>query len=226
MKEKIKDFLTKKGFVKGEYYKEEIPIEKEVQILRKENKQLKKDFQSQAIDKFKSRRSIRNFSDKKIDSKTIYNIIEAGFTAPCAGNIQNTKIISIEDNDKKQECGRIAYQQYWVCQAPVLLVILRDDTQLVSTYPDRGKIYSIENTAAVVENILMAAQMYDLGACWVEAGDNEILREQLSIPPNLKIDAIIPIGYATKKEHKPPKALTTTMLSYEKYGKKTNKKTL
>lgn len=219
MKEKIKNILQKSSSVLTSKEVKQLSESEELKLLRKENEQLKKDLTSQAIEKFKNRRSIRKFSEQKIDFKILHSIIEAGLNAPCAGNVQNYKIIVIEDLKQKTECGKIAFQQYWLADAPCLLVLVRDNLELQSLYPDRGEIYAIQNVAAVIENILMAAHFNNLGACWVEAFDNEILKEDLGIPMELKIDAIVPIGYALERPQV-DKVPMINMVYFEKYGNK------
>ena len=163
--------------------------------MKKENQLLKEGIKTQSLEKFKTRRSIRKFSDKQVDSAVLYSIIESATNAPCAGNIQNYNIIIVTDKKKKHELGKLAFQQFWLSDAPVLLVVVRDNYHLEQLYPQEGKTYSIQNCAAMIENVLMLAHFHDLGACWVEAYDNEVLKEYLGIPIEHRVDAIIPIGY-------------------------------
>ncbi len=196
---------------------EEIPVEKEVKMLRKENKQLKESLHEQVVKKFLTRRSIRKFSDKDVDFKVIYDIVECGLNAPCAGNCQNSKIIVVENKNKKIDCGKLAQQQYWVADAPYLLVVVRDDYEVKSLFQERGHIFSVQNTAALIENILLSAHFHDLGACWVDAEDSPVLKEMLEIPENMHVDAIIPIGHPMENP-KVKKAPTVGMVYFEKFN--------
>lgn len=217
MKEKIKKFFSREPEI-NEPVKEK--NQKDViNLLQKENETLKAGISQIALEKFKTRRSIRKFSPENIKWRTIYEIIEGSLNAPCAGNIQNYHIIVVEEKKKKHELGKIAFQQYWLADAPVLLLIVRDNYHLCQLYPDEGETYSIQNSAALIENILMLAHFYDLGACWVEAYDNDVLKEFLGIPPNMTVDAIIPIGYPLES----PQISKDPMLQkvfFENYGNK------
>lgn len=219
MRDKIRNILNKTRGILTQKELKEMTLEEEVKFLRKENKRLNQQFCDNAITKFKNRRSIRKFSEKKVDFKLIHSIIESGLNAPCAGNVQNTKVIVIEDAKKRLECGKVALQQYWIADAPVLLAVVRDDSEVMNLYPDRGELYSIQNSSALIENILMAAHCYDLGACWVEAGDNNVLKEILYVPQEFKIDAIIPIGYPLENPQV-DKNPTASMIYFEKWGAK------
>lgn len=226
MKDKLKNIFSKKE----EYYtpennlessqiENEKDIRKEIKALRKENELLKQNFKKSVLDKFKNRRSIRKFSTKPISWETIADIIEAGLNAPCAGNIQNYKILIIQNQEDKNEIAKIAFQQYWLAQAPVLLIVVRDNDRLIQLYPQEGEIYAIQNCAALIENMLMYTHFCDLGACWVEAYDNEVLKEFLKIPTHMLIDAIIPIGYPLEN----PKVNKDTLFAkiyHKKWGNK------
>jgi len=216
MMDTIKDLFNSKKINNNNI---NLTIEEEVKLLRKENNILKEESIKKVLEKFKTRRSIRKFSDQKIDSNLIFNILEGSINAPCAGNIQNYKILVIEDENKKRELGKLAFQQFWLSDAPVILVIVRDNYNLSQLYPKEGKTYAIQNCAALIENILMLTHFYDLGACWVEAFDNEVLKEYLKIPQELVVDAIIPIGYPLEN----PKIAKETMVSkvfFESFGNK------
>lgn len=226
---KKKNFSFKKNFLsKNNYYEPEDVTEikplttnsnKECSKLKKENAILKAEFEKQMLEKFKSRRSIRKFSPKKLDEKVVFDIIEGGLNAPCAGNLQNSFIIVVNDKEKINTISQIALQQAWISDAPTLLIVVRDNSFVEKMYPHDGSRYSIQNTAAVIENILMMAHCYGLGACWVEACENEVLCEYLSIPTGREVDAIIPIGYPLENPHivKDP---ISSHVYFEKHGNK------
>jgi len=191
-----------------------------IKVKEKEIKDLKEHFREKSIEHFKNRRSIRRFSDRPVDYEKIYDIVTSGLNAPVAGNVQNYRIIIIQDEKEKEECARIAFQQFWMTSAPYFIVITRDDTEVDDLYPNRGPVYSIQNVAAVIENIIMAAHMSDLGTCWVGVDDSEALKDFLGIPRHLHLDAIIPIGYAEGNPVQIPKQPEETMIYYEKFGNK------
>lgn len=223
MKEKFKNLFSKKESYyepdNNNFKNEKLSPEQELKKLRKENENLKKDMVASSIELFKTRRSIRKFSDRPVDWNILYDIAEGAMNAPCAGNVQNYKIILVEDKNMKSELGKLAFQQYWLSDAPAVMVVTRDNYHLCELYPNEGKTYAIQNTAAMIENILMIAHFYGLGACWVEAYDNEVLKEHLGIPGELTVDAIIPIGYPLENPSVTKDPMMQHMF-FEKYGNK------
>lgn len=225
MKETFKNFLNnlkKENYYSGptdENLEDSKSLEKELKRLQKENETLKKPARELAYSKFKSRRSIRKYSTKKVDWKLIYEIVTAALNAPSAGNIENTEIIVVQDKKIKNDIGRIETQQFWLSDAPYLLVFVRDDERLCELYPNNGEIYSIQNTSAIIENVLMLAHFYDLGACWVESSDSSVLKDLLGIPSSKFVDAVIPIGFPLENPSV-IKAHEAAKLHFEKYGNK------
>lgn len=230
MKDKIMNFFNKKNndIVEENYYEPENNNEvkpltsnsnKEISSIRKENALLKKEFEIQMLEKFKTRRSIRKFSPKKLDEKVVYDILDASLNAPCAGELQNSFIIVVNDKEKIKKIANMALQQMWIQDAPTVLVVVRDTSFVEQMFPHDGDRYAIQNTAAVIENILMLSHCYGLGACWVEACENEVLEEYLNIPSNREIDAIIPIGFPLENPHV-IKGKISANVFFEKHGGK------
>lgn len=229
MKDKLNDFIekfksktikTENNYYDGPEDIENINWEKECKKLQKENDELKESFKDQCIQSFKTRRSIRKFNPtRKPDFKLIFDIIEAGLNAPVAGNLQNFRIIIVEDEAQRRRLSEIAYQQYWVSEAPYVIVIVRDDMHVSAMYPDKGELFSIQNVSAVIENIVMASHMSGLGACWVGVDDNDAIKDLLGVPGGRHVDAIIPIGYAMEAPEV-TKNPTTALVDFGKFGDK------
>ncbi len=211
MKERIKEFFARKG---NYYQNNEVNENKE-----EKNQNPSEEIKRYAIEKFKTRRSIRKYSQKEVPWKTIHDIIENALNAPAAGNIQNYKVIVVTEKKKRHEIGKLSFHQYWLSEAPTLLVVVRDNYDLKNMYPNEGETYAIQNSAAFIQNLLLLAHFNELGACWVEAYDNEVVKEYLGIPIEKTVDAIIPIGYPLENP-KISKDPMTSKVFFEKYGNK------
>lgn len=224
MRDKINNFIDKFNFFNPTKEEKEIIIvdyKKGYHDLLKENEKLKLDFGGVALHYFKNRRSIRKFNHvKKVEFKHIFEIIEAGLNAPCAGNIQNYRIVVISDLQRRKECANYAYQQTWVADAPYILAIVRDNTHVLNLYPDKGELYSIQNVAALIENIILMAHFNGLGACWVGIDDEDNLKSYLGVPNHMFVDALIPIGYSLENPSI-TKNPANAKVDFEKYGSKT-----
>jgi nitroreductase len=149
-----------------------------------------------------SRRSIRKFLEVPVEWEKIGTIIDAGMLAPSSGNLQNWRFIVVKDEKKRMQLAEAALQQHWMNNAPVVIVVCSEMKKIRQFYGVRGeRLYAVQNCAAAVQNMLLAANALDLGACWVGAFDENAVCRALSIPDDadMRPQAIIPIGYPDEK---------------------------
>lgn len=147
-------------------------------------------------DAIKLRRSIRSFQNSDVSSDVIEHILSLAIEAPSAGNLQPWRIIILSKKEDKKEVAKIAYNQNFITQAPFAIIIAADTKKCMSVYGVRGRdLYSIQDTSALIENILLIATDCGLGTCWVGAFDEKALAEFLDLPDGIRPVAIIPIGY-------------------------------
>ncbi|MCW3982143.1 MAG: nitroreductase family protein [Candidatus Bathyarchaeota archaeon] len=153
-----------------------------------------------AIEAIKNRRSIRRFATKAISEQQVLELVDAARHAPSAGNIQPWEFIVVTDQQKKRQLAVAALDQTFIEEAPVVIVVCTDSTRSNQGYGSRGvNLYSIQDTAAATENILLAAHAMGLGTCWVGAFREEPVKEALKIPAHIRPVAMIPVGFYSRK---------------------------
>ena len=159
--------------------------------------------------------------DVDVERDKIGTIIDAGRYAPAAGNIQNWRFVLVKDKNSIKKLADAAFQQFWIATAPVVVVVCAEIEKLEQYYGIRGeKLYSIQNCAAAMENMLLMATDLGLGACWVSAFDETMVRRVLHIPENVRPQAILPIGYPDEEVPEPPNYTAEDVTFFEKYGNK------
>ncbi len=169
----------------------------------------------------KTRRSIRKFMDADVTMDQIGAIIDAGRFAPCAGNIQNWRFILIKNQSVKEKVAEAAYQQHWIAEAPVVIVVCAVVDKLEQYYGVRGeRLYSIQNCSAAIENMILTIHSFGLGSCWVSAFDETMLRRALEIPEDVRPQAILPIGHPDEQVPEPPNYTAEDVTFFEKYDNK------
>ncbi len=156
------------------------------------------------IEAILERRSIRRFKPDPVPHATVGRLVDAARWAPSAGNIQPWRFYVIYNESKKKELASAALGQRFVSEAPVVIVVCVQPEMSASRYRDRGRnLYAIQDSAAAVQNILIAAHGYGLGTCWVGAFDDQQVMEVLDMPRGMVPVAIIPVGYPAE-ECRPP----------------------
>jgi nitroreductase len=168
------------------------------------------------LDAIKNRRSIRDFKDQDIPEKAIDSFIEAIRWAPSAGNMQSRKFYFIFNQDVKNKLARAALNQAFIAQAP-LAVVACLDRKIAARYGDRGvNLYSIQDVAASVMNMMLTAHELGLGSVWVGAFNELEVFEILDMPHNLRPIAIIPVGYPSKIPKPTPRAPQIEIVEFVK----------
>ena len=150
------------------------------------------------LDSIKSRRSIREFLDRKVPEQAVNDLIDALLWAPSAGNLQSRKFYFVIEQETKRKLAKAALGQDFISRAP-LVVVACTDRRISARYGDRGvNLYSIQDAAASVMNMMLAAHELGLGTVWVGAFNEFDVFEVLDLPENLRPVAIIPVGYPAR----------------------------
>ncbi|MGV8172495.1 MAG: nitroreductase family protein [Candidatus Woesearchaeota archaeon] len=176
------------------------------------------------IEAINSRRSIRRYQDKPVEFEKLINILDAATKAPSAGNLQDWRFIIVTDRNLIKQTAGYSIEQYWIQTAPVLILVCAVPEKHEMYYGLRGKrLYNIQDCAASIENILLAATDAGLGSCWIGAFEEEKVRALFGIPPEVRPQAIISIGYSDEV----PKDRVTVPLEqvvyFNRYGMKVEK---
>ncbi|MCL6610685.1 MAG: nitroreductase family protein [Peptococcaceae bacterium] len=149
------------------------------------------------LELIKSRTSVRKFSSRDVPEDMVRAILEAARWAPTAGNLQPWFFYVVRDRALREALASFALNQGFVARAPVCFVVCAEPHRSAGVYGSRGRdLYCIQDTAAAVQNILLAATALGLGSCWVGAFDEEKVRDFLKMPEGRRPVAIVPVGYA------------------------------
>lgn len=165
-----------------------------------------------------TRRCIRKFLDIPVEFEKLGNILDAGRHAPSAGNLQDWKFILITDEGMRNEIAKSCVEQFWIATAPVVIIVCTEPDKTKRFYGQSGEKFSIQNSAAVVQNMLLAAHAEGLGACWVGAFEDEAVRRLLDIPDSVMVQAVIPIGYADEKVPVPLRFTLENLIYIDSWG--------
>jgi nitroreductase len=75
-------------------------------------------------------------------------------------------------------------------------------------------LYSIQDVAASVMNLMLIAHELGLGSVWVGAFNEFEVFEMLDMPHNLRPIAIIPVGYPSKIPKPTPRATQNEIIEF------------
>ncbi|MFH1151435.1 MAG: nitroreductase family protein [Actinomycetota bacterium] len=146
-----------------------------------------------------NRVSVRGFTGEEVGDEAVDRLLEAACRAPTAGNLQPWRFYVVRDERVKRRLEEAAWGQDFVGNAPVVVVFCADLDVCAHGYGSRGEnLYSIQDTAAALENFLLAATSDGLGACWVGAFSEQAASAALGLPPGIRPLAIVPVGHPAR----------------------------
>ena len=157
-------------------------------------------------DLFVKRQSIRRFTPEAIPEETLAKLLQAAVEAPSAGNCQPWHFYVVKNPECKAQLSEASYGQVFIKDAPVVIVVCSEPLRSSQRYEERGEsLYSIQDTAAAIENILLCAAANGLGSCWCGAFEEEAVSKILSLPDSRRPVAVVPIGFAAQQGKKRPR---------------------
>lgn len=154
----------------------------------------------QFLELVRSRRSVRQFTAAPVSTALELELLEAARWAPSAGNAQPWRFVRVRAAERKRSLAVAALGQQLVADAPLVIVVCVDRKRAEQAYGRRGlELYSLQDTAAATQNLLLAVHAHGLGACWVGAFDEAAVSAALELAPPLRPVAIVPIGVAVEQ---------------------------
>jgi len=150
------------------------------------------------VDCIEQRTSIRVFNTEPIEDSVLAEALRLANLAPSAGNLQARDFVIVRDVGVKRELMEAAYHQDFIRSAPVVLVFCAN-LERIAHYGARGReLYCIQDVAASIENVMLYLTSKGFGSVWVGAFDERRAAKALSLPPNVRPVAIVPIGRAAE----------------------------
>ena len=173
------------------------------------------------FDVIRKRRSIRIYKKKPVPPELVAKVLEAATFAPSAGNEQPWEFVVVYDDELKKKLWEAALKQDHVRDAPVVIVVCGDLMKASEKYGIRGeRLYVIQDVAAAIQNMLLAAHFLGLGSCWVGAFDEEEVKLLCALPDHLRPLALITLGYPDESPDMPTRVPFEHKTWINQHGKK------
>ena len=147
-----------------------------------------------------TRRSVRNYINKKVPEKIISELLNAAVSSPSAGNEQPWQFVIINKREILDEVTKFHPNAKMLLEAP-LAILVCGDLEL-----ETFKGYWMLDCSAATQNILLSARALGLGTCWlgIYPRDERItkIRKMMNLPENIIPFSLVSIGYTTSRQKK------------------------
>lgn len=157
----------------------------------------------------KNRKSMREYSDRKIDNMIIEQIIDAGRVAATARNEQPWEFIVTFDKEVMKKICHMCPNGPFIKDASCLIAVFSKNTK-----------YYLEDCSAATQNMLLAIEALGLGGCWI-AGDKkdyaEAVKKIFNAPEEYRLVSMISVGYPKKPQPPKTKRPIKEVLHWEKW---------
>jgi nitroreductase len=167
------------------------------------------------LEAIKKRQSVRSYQDKEIPEDILQQILEAGRLTPSANNQQCWKFIVIKDEDLRKKLIPACKNQKFVGAAPVVIAGCATNLEHIMSNDEHS--YPID-LAIALDHISLEATSLGLGTCWIGAFYQEQVKEILGVPENVRIVALMPIGYPKDLGPKTTRKSLSEIVCYNKYA--------
>ncbi len=155
-----------------------------------------------------TRRSVRQYQDKKIPKSVMEEIIKAAQYSPTAHNRQPWEFLVVDD---KEILADLRHLQRWTSFAKnaacVVFVCGDIDRSFNRNKEDEKWSFIDVDCAIATENLMLAAWSKGIGSCYCGAAPMQkvvdALKAYLHLPDNIRPFAIVPMGYPAETPKQP-----------------------
>jgi nitroreductase len=142
-----------------------------------------------------SRRSVRVYRPDPVSDETVRDLLEAAMAAPSARACDPWRFVVVRDQAVRDRIAQGLPNGKMLAQSPLGIVVCGE----LAKACDGQLSYLLQDAGAAVENLLLAASLLGLGACWLGVHPREDriahLRTLLGLPENILPLAVIAAGW-------------------------------
>lgn len=147
-----------------------------------------------------TRRSIRSYAPEPVGDTVVHDVLEAAMAAPSAVAADPWHFVVVRDQDMRTHIADGLPHGKMLADAPVGVIVCGD----LHRAHDGELSYMLQDCSAAIENLLIAASMLGLGACWLGVHPRQErvdhIRRLLGIPQSVIPVAAIAIGWPAESK--------------------------
>ncbi|MBG0776254.1 MAG: nitroreductase family protein [Desulfovibrionaceae bacterium] len=151
-----------------------------------------------ALECILTRRSVRAYTPEPVTDAEIRTLLEAAMAAPSACNQQPWEFVVVRDRETLAKVGTINPHARMAAKAPLGILVCGDATL------EKCPGFWVQDCAAAVENLLLAARAMGLGAVWTAVFPVEEriagYRALFGVPERVTPMAFLVVGHPAEEQ--------------------------
>ena len=140
----------------------------------------------------RSRRDVRDFSDRPISGADLDRILEAGRRAPSSRNWQPWDFVVVTDREQLAELAQVWRGAGHVARSVATVALVLPDLQ------ERREVAFFDAGQAVLSMMIAAADL-GIGSGHGAVADQELARRVLGLPEDRICAHLVPLGYPAER---------------------------
>lgn len=164
-----------------------------------------------------SRRSIREYRPGPVSDESVQRLLAAAMSAPSAVAKDPWRFVVVRLQGTRDALADVLPNGQMLRSAPVGIVVCGD----LDAAHDRQLSYLLQDCAAAIENLLLAATALGLGSCWLGIHPREArvaaVSRILGLPPNIIPVSAVSIGWPGEVKE-PRTRFAAAYVHHERWG--------
>jgi nitroreductase len=142
-----------------------------------------------AFDCIATKLDIRDYREEKVPKEVVFQVLEAARLTGSGTNRQHWRFVLVRDRERLRRLAADGRTGGWVEGADFAVIVLTD--------PNLG--YARLDAGRAVQDMQLAAWNAGVVSCIFTGIEEEPLREDFGIPPELHISVVAGFGYPARK---------------------------
>lgn len=183
-----------------------------------------------ATDYISNRRTIRQYTNQKINRQLLNDLLVAASQAPTTGNMQLYSVVISENEEMKKRLAPTHFNQPSVMSAAAVLTFCADFNRFVKWCEARNAkpgydnfqawIWAVEDTMIFAQQFVTLAEMNGLGTCYLGTTTYNApqISEILELPDRVVPIATVTVGYPSIEGQLSDRLPIDAIVHNEKYN--------
>lgn len=170
----------------------------------------------EVLDLIRARRSVRAHTPEPVPPALMDELLEAARWAPTGGNRQRWSFVAVQN---PQRIRKLAAVSPGLLGRPAALIVICVETAAPGERAQPlDEACSLIETGMAAQNIMLLATARGLGSCPVLSFHSDAVARLLKLPPHLKPELVVTLGYAAGPARPPARRPLQELVHREQFG--------